>query len=306
MPTQSLGNTAATVFNIQKFCTDDGPGIRTTVFLKGCHLRCAWCHNPEGLSPGPRLAYSAVDCVSCRRCETVCPNGVHSFRDGQHSIDRSRCTRCGRCVEECKYGALSFCGETMTAAQVLQIALADKPFYFPEGGITVSGGEPLLQPDFVLALGLLAKEQGIHFCVETSGAVPFSVFEKILPAVDLFLFDIKETDPENHLRYTQVKNDLPLANIKKLDTLGVPMIMRCPIIPGVNDRQEHFEALAQLYASLSHALGIQLMPYHALGQGKATRFGAHSQEFRVPDAGQVAGWDETLNDAIAHFRAERR
>ena len=194
----------------------------------------------------------------------------------------------------------------MTAGQVLEIAMADKAFYFPEGGITISGGEPLLQPDFVLALGSLAKEQGIEVCVETSGAVPFSVFEKILPAVDLFLFDIKETDPDNHLRYTRVKNDLPLENIRKLDALGVPVIMRCPIIPGVNARPEHFEALAPLYASLSHAKGIQLMPYHALGQGKATRFGAHSQEFRVPDAGQVVGWNETLNDAIARFRAERR
>ena len=294
------------VFSIEEFSTFDGPGIRTTVFLKGCHLRCAWCHNPEGLSPKPALEFSGPDCVLCRRCEAVCPNGVHHFENGQHLLDRSRCTRCGACISACGYGALCFCGKTMTAEDVLKIALADKAFYFPEGGITISGGEPLLQPDFVLALGLLAKEQGIHVCVETSGAVPFSVIEKVLPAVDLFLFDIKETDPANHLRYVGISGDLPLNNLNALGARKIPVVIRCPIIPGVNDRPDHFEALAKLYTCVPSAAGIQLMPYHRLGQGKTTRYGAHSHDFRVPEKAEVAKWNEKLSNTIAQLRAERQ
>lgn len=288
----------ATVFHIQKFCTDDGPGIRTSVFLKGCHLRCAWCHNPEGLSREPILQFSEIDCVRCGRCEAVCPNGVHSFRDGAHLIDRSRCTRCGACVTRCGYSALSFCGKDMTAWEVFQIALADRFFYEPEGGITVTGGEPLLQADFVLALGTLAKEKGIHFCVETSGALPFSVLEKVLPVVDLFLLDIKETDPDNHRHFTGMDNSLPLQNLRRLDELGKPVLLRCPIIPGVNDRQSHFEELARIYASSNHAAGIQLMPYHRMGQGKQTRFGVSSRDFPVPSPADIDQWNQTLQESI--------
>ena len=300
--TKNAADISATVFHIQKFCTDDGPGIRTTVFLKGCHLRCAWCHNPEGLSREPALAYSDADCAFCRRCESICENGVHSFAENAHLIDRERCTRCGTCISACEYGALSFCGEVMTAQDVFEIALADRMFYLPDGGITVSGGEPLLQPDFVYALGALAKEAGIHFAVETSGAVAFDVLKRIAEVTDLFLFDIKETDDENHRKYTGISNELPLANIKKLDEMGKRVMVRCPIIPGVNDRKSHFEALARLYNALQNAAGIQLMPYHKLGQGKTTRYGAKSEEFRVPTGEEIAGWNRMLKEAIGEER----
>ena len=300
----ALSAATATVFHIQKFCTDDGPGIRTSVFLKGCHLHCSWCHNPEGIRREPSLEFSDVDCVRCRRCEAVCPNGVHSFEGNLHKIDRSNCIRCGICIRQCPYGALSFCGKSMTAGEVLELALADRFFYEPEGGITVTGGEPLLQPDFVLALGTLAREQGIHFCVETSGAVPFSVMEPLLPVVDLFLFDIKETDEVNHRRHTGLSNRLPLENIRKLDALGQKTHLRCPIIPGVNDRESHFHALAKLYTSMSHAVAIQIMPYHRMGQGKLTRFGANSREFPVPTAQDITQWNQMLSSAIAQARKD--
>ncbi len=289
-----LNNQTGTVFNIQKFCTDDGPGIRTTVFLKGCHLRCAWCHNPEGLSMAPTLAYTEMNCVSCGLCAAVCENGAHSFENGIHEIDREKCVRCGKCVENCPYHALSFCGERMTADAVMQSVLADKAFYSPKGGMTVSGGEPLLQPDFVYALLSLAKQNGIHTCIETSGAVDFAVFERIMDLVDLFLFDIKETDEQNHIKYTGVSSKLPQENIRKLDAAGKAVLMRCPIIPGVNDRESHFEALNTLYRSLDCAVGIQLMPYHMLGQGKTTRFGAKTQAFKVPSAEQKAEWNRNI------------
>ncbi len=294
----------ATVFNIQKFCTDDGPGIRTSVFLKGCHLRCAWCHNPEGLSLEPILEFSSIDCVRCRRCEALCPNGVHSFDGTRHLIDRSKCIRCGTCAKHCEYGALSFCGKVMCAGEVMEIALADRFFYEPEGGITVTGGEPLLQPEFVLALGTLAKENGIHFCLETSGALPFSVLEPLLPVVDLFLYDIKETDDENHRRMTGLSNRLSLENLQKLDALGKPVYLRCPIIPGVNDREHHFKVLAKLYTSLSCAAGIQIMPYHRMGQGKVTRYGVTSRDFPLPDPQDIARWNQMLNCAIADHRKD--
>ena len=286
-----------TVFAIQKFCTDDGPGIRTTVFLKGCHLHCRWCHNPEGLSRERLLLFDATRCVLCRRCGSLCPGGVHSFGDA-HALDRSRCTLCGECVRGCAYRALQFCGEEMTAAQVLERVLADRDFYGEEGGLTVSGGEPLLQPEFLLELGRLAKEEGLHVCLETSGAVPFRVLEQVAPVVDLFLYDVKDTDEERHLQNVGVPLSLPRENLRKLDAMGKKTLLRCPIIPGINDREEHFAALGQLRRSLENCAGIQLMPYHDLGRGKEGRFGTVTEAFRVPDEEEKALWQQTLEQYL--------
>lgn len=282
-----------TVFSIQKFCTDDGPGIRTTVFLKGCHLHCRWCHNPEGLSRRPLLLFDATRCVLCRRCEALCPNAVHSFGEA-HGIDRSRCTLCGACVKGCVYGALRFCGEEMTPAQVLEQVLVDRDFYGEEGGLTVSGGEPLLQPEFVRELGELAKGEGLHVCLETSGAVPWPVLEQVAPVVDLFLFDVKDTDPQRHMANVGVPLDLPRENLRRLDEMGKKTLLRCPIIPGINDREAHFAALGQLRRSLRNCVGIQLMPYHDLGRGKEGRFGTVTEAFRVPDEDEKETWQQML------------
>lgn len=242
----------------------------------------------------PTLAFTEINCVSCGICGKVCENSVHRFDKGTHIIDRDKCIRCGKCIDACPYNALEFCGKIMTAEEVMQNVLADKAFYVPQGGLTVSGGEPLLQPDFVCALLTLAKQNGLHTCIETSGAVDFSVFERIIPLVDLFLFDIKETDEQNHIKYVGVSGKLPQENIKKLNEAGKEIWMRCPIIPGVNDRDAHFEALNELYSSLPHAKKLQLMPYHQLGQGKSIRFGVKSEQFEVPSAEQKDEWNQNI------------
>lgn len=306
MTSEMLSSTTATVFQIQKFCTDDGPGIRTTVFLKGCHLKCEWCHNPESHDALPILEYNDRLCSLCRRCEAVCPNHCHSFADGSHRIDRSFCISCGACERFCLSGAVRMCGKNMTAGEVLIKVMADKAFYdMSHGGITISGGEPLLQPDFVFALCKLARENGVHTCIETSGAVPFEILERMIPVVDLFLYDIKETDEKNHKRYIGISNLLPIENLRKLDNAGAKARLRCPIIPGVNDRPEHFKQLNNLFGSLNHATSIQLMPYHRLGQGKVERFSvADMAEFSTPTDDQILSWKNQINPKYLYSKEE--
>ncbi len=296
-------STEGIVFQIQKFCTDDGPGIRTTVFLKGCPLRCLWCHNPEGLSTNPVIQLDLTRCMMCGKCEMVCEKGCHIIEhnaDSQnHKLLTSQCIQCGTCIEQCHRKAILFCGKTMPANEVMKVVLADKGFYDSSGGgITLSGGEPLLQTTFAYALLKEAKSEGIHTCVETSGSVSFEKIEVVTPYVDLFLYDIKETDELSHIKFTGVSNQIILDNIRKLNKLGNKIIMRCPIIPGVNDRHEHFDKLIELYDSLENVIDIQLMPYHMLGQGKQSRYGdiIDSAFFEVPTPQKIEEWNEYIQN----------
>lgn len=261
----------ATVFNIQRFCVSDGPGIRTTVFLKGCMLNCLWCHNPESKSPAPVLSLAKQLCTGCGECIRVCR--CHSFADGMHVINRSACTACGECTQVCG-GALEILGREMTAEEVLAEVMRDEPFYRSSGGgLTVSGGDPLYHPAFTLQLLQLAKENGLHTCIETSGFTRWEQLEAIIPYTDLFLWDVKETHSALHRQFTGVDNALILDNLRRLDGLGAQTVLRCPLIPGFNDRTEHLHAIAALANTLNHVQRIDVEPYHPLGLGKSEAIG---------------------------------
>ena len=281
------------VFDIQRFAIHDGPGIRTTVFLKGCPLHCVWCHNPESQAPGMEIFYLPEKCIGCQACGDVCPEGAHHFEDDTHSLDRAICVRCGACTLECYSGGLERVGQEMSVEAVLAEVLKDQPFYRTSGGgLTLSGGEPMQQFDFTRALLLAAKEAGLHTCLETSGCSSRERYLEIAPLVDLFLFDVKETDPELHRQFTGVSNQAIRSNLLALDQSGARLILRCPLIPGLNDRPEHFAGICELANQLKNVVEIHILPYHPLGTSKSQRLGKAPALLGVtaPDATQVSGW----------------
>lgn len=265
------------IFDIQRFCVSDGPGIRTTVFLKGCPLRCIWCHNPESQSYKTELAFYAEKCARCGACASVCPAGCHRFGE-RHFVAHDKCIGCGACASVCNYSALELIGREADVETVLKEVLRDRTFYAHSGGgMTLSGGEPLAQPQFSLELLRTAKKEGLHCCVETSGfgdgAVLEEVLEEMVKLADLFLFDIKETDPERHRIFTGQGNETILQNLWRIDRAGGKTVLRCPIIPGCNDRPAHYDGVADLANRLSYVTGVDLMPYHPLGISKAESLG---------------------------------
>lgn len=284
------------VFNIQRFSIHDGPSIRTAVFFKGCPLRCAWCHNPEGFTSGPVLSYLAGRCIGCCACEAVCANGAHSFAEGSHAIDRDKCVRCGRCTEECPAGALEIVGREYTVDEVVEAALRDRLFYRDGGGVTLTGGEPLMQGAFAVEVAKAVSEKGISLCVETSGHADSQVVRDIAPYVDIFLFDIKETDEAHHMEFTGVGLERIHANLRLLDDMDCHTILRCPMIPGVNDREAHFDAIADIANGLKHVIEINLEPYHPMGIEKSRRIGgeaAYSNEAFMEQT-EAEAWREYL------------
>lgn len=261
------------IFNIQRFSTFDGPGIRTVVFMKGCPLRCVWCHNPEAGSMATEIFYKPELCIGCGGCMSVCPQNCHAFKDGQHHYDRKNCVLCERCTQLCHVNALEACGRKMSVDEVVDIVLRDKPFYDESGGgVTLSGGEPLMQYDFSVALLKALKAQGIHTAIETSGFFHGDL-SVINSYTDLWLYDIKLFLEEEHIKYTGVSNKNILENLHFLDQTGVKIILRCPIIPDVNMNNVHFEKLAALSNRLKHIVAVHLEPYHPLGISKAKQLG---------------------------------
>jgi pyruvate formate lyase activating enzyme len=289
-----MSDTLLRVSRIQKFCTHDGPGIRTTVFLKGCPLRCAWCHNPETQSPRTGILFSEKLCVLCGGCAAVCPNGVHAVKEA-HTFDISKCAGCGKCTALCPTGALESDSTEMTVDQIMNEVLRDRAFYAASGGgLTLSGGELFWQFDFALSLLKLAKEHGLHTCAETCGFTETEKLRQLAPFVDLFLYDWKCTDPVLHRQYTGADNQKIRENLYTLNELGASVVLRCPIIPGVNDNEEHFSGIADLANRLDCVTAVELEPYHALGTDKANRLGKESFFFSVPTPTQTQAWLEEI------------
>ena len=284
--------TTGAVFNIQRFSTEDGPGIRTTVFMKGCPLRCIWCHNPESQSTKAELLLDKERCIGCGGCAAVCERGAHIF-EGGHRIDRTACVATGKCVEVCPSDALRLYGKRMSVDEALGEVMRDKIFYETSGGgVTLSGGEPLFQPEFASELLKGAKESGIHTAIETSGFAAKEVLLSVIGHTDLVLFDVKETDPERHKRYTGVPIEPILSNLRLIDEVGVPFVIRAPIIPSLSDREEHFKALSELCRSMKHCIGVEVMPYHNIGVHKYEMMDKEylCGEIKVPERETVERW----------------
>ena len=261
----------ATFFDIERNSYVDGPGIRTTVFFKGCNLRCAWCHNPESQSPKPQMMFYKNKCTGCGKCKEKCPNHLES------------CELCGKCTLYCPHDAREICGKEYTVDEVMREILKDKAFYDNSGGgVTFSGGECMLQIDFLEEILKVCKENGIHTAVDTAGHVPYEYFERILPYTNLFLYDVKCYDSEKHKKYTGVRNELILENLKKLLATGKSVWVRIPIIPTVNDTVEEIQRIKAYISSCGKPEKIELLPYHAMGEHKYAAINRESHMFPIP------------------------
>ena len=258
--------TSARYIDVKRFAVHDGPGIRTTLFLKGCSLRCIWCHNPESREARPELAIHYPKCTGCGECARVC--SCHRIVGGAHEFDRAKCRACGRCEDACLYGALELFGRTMTVDEASAKLLEDRIFYAESGGITLSGGEPLLHSTFCAELLKRMKGEGIHTAVDTCGNVPWSAFEAVLPYTDIFLYDFKCADPEKHRELTGCRNELICENLKKLDGTGKPIEIRMIMVPEHNMAESDLRAAGEFLSPLKHVSAVRLLAYHALARAK--------------------------------------
>lgn len=289
------------IFNIQRFSLDDGDGIRTCVFLKGCPLRCAWCHNAESLSFPKELLYSGKNCVYCRACASVCENSCHSFSD-RHAIKRESCVACGKCAEVCPTGALKLIGEDITPEEVIQRVMRDRDYFTGNGGITLTGGEPMAQADFCIAVAKLAKDAGISVMVETSGFCDTKKLIGIMPYVDRFLFDCKASE-KDHKRLTGVDDTRIIKNLSEICERGADVSLRCPVIPGANLSEEFLQKIVALTGKYDRISSVTLLPYHKTGLDKSALLGKSAQdEFEVPEKElmeKIGGWlAERINQKI--------
>ena len=268
-------------FDIHRFSLNDGSGIRTTVFLKECYLKCEWCHNPESQSFKPQLSFNSEKCIHCFECVKVCLTSAHKIKDNQHYVDWNLCNVTGKCVDACSSGALKIIGANTDVQFIISEVIRDKAYYDKTGGgLTISGGEPLAQFEFTKELLIEAKQHGLHTIVDTCGFAEPDQFREILPYVDLFLFDYKVTDDAKHKQYTGVSNKKILENLNLLYNHGASIILRCPLIPGINDDEFHLEGIKNIIKKYPLLKSVEIMPYHNMGRDKAGRIG---MEYKMSD-----------------------
>jgi pyruvate formate lyase activating enzyme len=293
MELKRLKDATGIIFNIQSFCIHDGPGIRSTVFLKGCQYDCLWCHNPEGISGKRQLSFVQSKCILCGECVKICSE-AHILENGKHIIHRDALPDelLDKSASVCLAKALTIVGSEVTAGEVLSQVKRDRRYYDESGGgVTISGGEPTRQKVFLAALLKLLTNEGIHTALETNGHCEYAYYESILPYVRLFLIDYKETDPSKHRDFTQADNKPVIENIKKLHDADARIVLRCPIIPGLNDRDDHFEGIAKMTKEYPALLGVEILPYHKLAEAKADRLGnARPKGYPRPETGMAELW----------------
>lgn len=285
------------VLRIQRFCTLDGPGIRTTVFLKGCPLRCRWCHNPESQESTAQIFFSAEQCIGCRACERFCPQNAHLFSDA-HAFERDLCAGCGTCSKYCPTKALEQVGSILSAEEILKIVEKDRAFYGKKGGLTLSGGEPMMQEKQTIALLSKAKEQGFHTAIESCGVFDGTLIPALFPVCDLVLFDFKDSDPIRFKENTGGSLDTVLKNLYALDRSGVKIILRCILLAGINDNAAHAANIAKVYHTLSNCTGVQIIAHHPAGRGKYAQLGMPYTDLDsyTPTEEQIESFTEHLRD----------
>lgn len=278
-----------TILNIQRFSTHDGPGIRTVVFLKGCTNACAWCHNPEAMRAQPELQVYPDRCILCGRCVEVCPKHAHRIALGAKAFDRDLCRMCGLCSQECFSGALVTAGRTVSDDDLFAEIVKDEAYYSRSGGgVTLSGGEPVLQGDFVGDVLRRCRERGIHTAIETAGNYPWEAIESLLPYLDLVMCDLKASDPEIHLRYVGVRPDRIRENLRRLAASGVHLIVRTPVVGGANDTEQEIGGIARFLSEIGGSVSYELLRYHRLGNAKRESLGLLAEAgFTIPSAQRI-------------------
>jgi len=283
------------IFAIKPFEIHDGDGIRTTIFFKGCPLRCKWCHNPESFSFQKEISYNSALCKNCMRCTEICK--ANKIQDGRHIFDKTACNLCGKCMDICPNKAFELMGNETDAAQIAKQVCKDKLFFQNSGGgVTFSGGEPLMQIDLCVELAKLFKEQNINIAIDTSGFVPREHIDRILPYADTFLFDIKAIDRDVHMACTGVPNERILANIQYVDSMGIPMEIRYPYVTTMNDGE--WKKIAAFVKELKNMKLLRILPYHNYAEQKYHCLGMPEkfQEYPIPPISEIDGILEKIKE----------